>query len=90
MSSRKVRKGQCLFYYPNVLDMFDARTDLKSGEEVRVIHPKGCPPPNTMGHCHVERVTTGEFVGLVCTNSLHTKEEMEEAGLPVYSSTANT
>lgn len=64
-----VSKGQVLYYYASSFDLFDARTDLKNGEQVRVVHPSGCPPPNTMGHCHVERLD-GTFVGLVCTASL--------------------
>lgn len=65
----RVRKNSVYVYNPCVLDIFDRRTDLKPGEEVRVIHPHGCPPPNTMNHCHVERLN-GDFVGLVSCNSL--------------------
>ena len=75
----KVRKGQVLYYWPNGLDRMDARTDLKEFEQVKVIHPHGCPPPNTMGHCHVERMD-GTFAGLVHTNSLHTEQSMKDAG----------
>jgi hypothetical protein len=66
----KVRKGSVYVYRPVLLDQFDARTTLKPGDQVRVCHPMGCPPPNSMGHAHVETLD-GEFVGLVCTNSLH-------------------
>lgn len=66
----KVRKGGLYIYDPNLLDLIDGRTNLKKGEKVRVIHPHGCPKPNTMNHCHVERLN-GEFVGLVSCNSLH-------------------
>ena len=65
-------------YHPNLLDMVDARTNLKSGDMVRVINLYGCPPANTMGHCYVSDVTTGEFIGMVSTNSLHTKQEYIE------------
>lgn len=75
----KVRKGQILYYFPNGLDRFDGRTNLKEGDRVKVIVPHGCPPPNTMDHCHVGDPETGEFIGLVCTASLHTKEAMEAA-----------
>lgn len=83
MPNKKVHKGQLLYYFPTMMDRIDPKTDLKEGEKVRVIHPNGCPSPNTMGHCHVERVSTGKFVGLVCTNSLHTEDEMKEAGKPI-------
>lgn len=66
----KVRKRAIYVYRPVPIDRYDAKTDLEEGELVRVIHPRGCPPPNTMNHCHVERISTGEFVGLVCCNSL--------------------
>ena len=65
----KVRNGSVYTYNPVPLDVFDSRTNLQKGEKVRVIKLHGCPPPNTMNHCHVERLT-GEFVGMVCCNSL--------------------
>lgn len=65
----KVRKGQRVRYNPALLDMIDARTNLKKGDIVRVCHPHGCPPPNTMGHAHVESLE-GKFIGLVQTASL--------------------
>ena len=68
----RVRKGTIYVYDPVMLDIIDARHDLQKGEQVRVIHPQGCPPPNTMNHCHVERLN-GEFVGLVLYNSLKKK-----------------
>jgi hypothetical protein len=71
----KVRAGQVLIYHPNLLDRIDGRTALKSGDTVRVVNLPGCPRANTMGHCHVEDVNTGAFIGLVHTNSLHTKTE---------------
>lgn len=66
----KVRKGSVYIYRPALIDVIDGRTNLKEGEKVRVIHPHGCPKPNTMNHAHVERLD-GEFVGLVCCGSLH-------------------
>lgn len=71
----KVRAGSTYFYHPNLLDIVDARTGLKSGDEVRVVNLPGCPKANTMGHCHVEDATTGALIGIVHTNSLHTREE---------------
>ena len=64
-------KNRCIYVFnPVGWDIFDPKTDLRPGELVRVIHPHGCPPPNTMGCAHVERLASGEFVGLVSTASL--------------------
>lgn len=65
----RVRKGSVYTYQPVLIDRCDARTNLRPGSLVRVIHPHGCPPPNTMGHCHIEDMA-GRFVGLVCVGSL--------------------
>ena len=65
----RVRKGQRVKYEAAGWDSFDARTNLKNGDIVRVCHPRSCPPPNTMGHCHVETLE-GKFIGLVSTASL--------------------
>ena len=50
-------------------EVTDAKHDLTTGERVRVVKCNGCPPPNTMGHAHVERLD-GRFVGLVHTAAL--------------------
>jgi hypothetical protein len=71
----KVRANSVYYYHPNLLDRCDARTDLKSGDTVRVVNLQGCPRANTMGHCHVADPSTGQFIGLVHCNSLHTKAE---------------
>lgn len=64
----RVRAGSKYVYQPTLMDQWDARTDLKAGDVVKVVKLNGCPPPNTMGHCHVEK--DGVFAGLVMTNSL--------------------
>lgn len=64
----KVRKGSSYRYEPSFWDRIDPKTELKGGEIVKVVHPHGCPPPNTMGHAHIEY--EGRFAGLVCTASL--------------------
>jgi hypothetical protein len=71
----KVKVGQVLVYHPNLLDRTDGRTSLKSGDVVKVINVHGCPKANTMGHCYVGEAYSGAFIGLVSTNSLHTREE---------------
>lgn len=70
----RVRKGSIYVFDPVGWDRFDAKTDLKAGEKVRVVHPNGCPPPNTMQSCHVERLN-GKFCGLVHVNSLNKPEK---------------
>lgn len=50
----KVRAGKLYKYDPVPLDIYDARTDLKKGEIVKVVNMAGCPKDNTMRHCHVE------------------------------------
>jgi hypothetical protein len=41
-----------------------------TGQDVRVIQPRGCPRNGTMGHCYVENARTGQFIGLVLISSL--------------------
>ena len=65
----KVRKGQIYKYNPSFWDKIDPKTDLQEGDLCRVVHQHGCPPPNTMGHAHVQSMS-GKFLGLVQTMSL--------------------
>ena len=71
----RVRTGEVLYYIPCLLDIADGRTGLDVGERVKVITPHGCPRPNAMKHCFVGDPETGDFIGLVCTSSLRTREE---------------
>jgi hypothetical protein len=64
----KVRTNSFYLYDPVPMDVWDARTELKQGDRVQVVHLHGCPPPNTMGHAHVYH--NGKFAGLVSTASL--------------------
>jgi hypothetical protein len=58
-------------YDPVLYDQCDPHlTHIEPGLFVRVLHLPGCPPANTLAHCHVEAAVTGEFLGLVLTNSL--------------------
>lgn len=68
----KVRANSEYYYNPVGMDKWDARTSLKVGDKVKVVNLRGCPPANTMGHCHV--TLDGNFAGLVLCNSL-TKEK---------------
>jgi hypothetical protein len=74
----KVRANQVYIFHPNLLDRVDGRTDLKSGDTVRVVNLPGCPKANTMNHCHVVSPLTDHFIGLVHCNSLHTKADYIE------------
>ena len=75
----RVRKGGTYVYTRehSLWEMTDATHDTPSGTEVRVIHPHGCPPPNTMGHAHVESLD-GQFIGLVDTRALRKPVAEEE------------
>ena len=73
-SHRKVRVNSRYRFEPVLWDEFDPpigvqKGILKSGDVVRVVNLPGCPPANTMGRCHIQ-TESGEFAGLVCTNSL--------------------
>jgi len=54
-----------------LMDATDARATGWQGRTVRVIQPTGCPRNGTMGMIYVEDAESGEFIGLVCTSSLH-------------------
>lgn len=74
----KVRANSVYVYHPTLMDRYDAKTTLQSGDVVRVKNMHGCPRANTMGHCHVVNAETGQFIGLVCCNSLHTRKAYDE------------
>lgn len=67
---KKVKAGTMYKYDPVMIDRVDPRLleTIKPGDVVEVVKLNGCPPPNTMGHCHIKK--DGKFIGLVCTNSL--------------------
>ena len=71
---KKVRANAVYIYNPAGADLWDARTDLKEGDHVRVVNLPGCPRANTMGHAHVQRLD-GSFAGLVLTSSLDSVQE---------------
>ena len=72
--TRKVRAGQTFIFYPVPLDRIQPPYNVCEGDAVRVVNLHGCPRANTMGHCHVQHLD-GTFAGLVCCNSLVTREE---------------
>lgn len=66
---KKVQTGKLYRYEPVGLDLFDSRApEIQRGDIVEVVKLPGCPPPNTLGHCHI--LKHGKFAGLVLTNSL--------------------
>lgn len=69
----RVKAGKLYTYNPVAMDVWDARTELKRGDTVKVVNLPGCPRANVMGHCHVYK--DGEFAGLVCTASLTVRNE---------------
>lgn len=78
MKTRRVRAGQVFVFVPVLLDRTHPSPALTPGDVVRVVKLRGCPPPGTMGHCHVERMD-GSFGGLVCVNSLVPRVEGEKS-----------
>ncbi len=66
---KRPRVGSKYIFDPSFLDRIDGRSDAQPGDAVRVCRPCGCPPPGTMGHCHIETLD-GRFLGLVCVSSL--------------------
>ena len=53
-----------------LLDTCDPRVTKHTGAVVKKVQPYGCPKNGTMRMCYVERVDTGEFIGLVNLASL--------------------
>jgi hypothetical protein len=53
-----------------LLDLTDSRVARHAGATVIKVQPHGCPKNGTMRMCYVERVDTGEFIGLVNLASL--------------------
>lgn len=83
----RIRVGTAGIFRPVPLDRLDGdhlrRTGLSAGALIRVTRPYGCPPPGTMGHCHVDYYVPAEgwlFAGLICVNSLQplTREQRRE------------
>lgn len=85
MSNKRVRAGQHFYFVPVMLDIIHPPHDVQVGDFVQVVNLPGCPKANTMGHAHVNITmrangvaTPNTFGGLVCTNSLVTREEYME------------
>lgn len=75
----RVKVKSVYTFRPSIWDSIDPPMGVKNGElisgdSVRVVNLVGCPPANTMNHCHIETLG-GLFVGLVSTDSLNPKPE---------------
>lgn len=65
----RVKAGAFYRFTPNLLDQIHQCADLRPDAVVQVVRLRGCPPPNTMGQCHVNG-PDGRFAGMVSCNSL--------------------
>jgi hypothetical protein len=66
----RVKAGRTYTFQPVGMDIYDSKSTAEPGQRVTVENMNGCPPANTMGHCHIVDAETGEFLGLVLCNSL--------------------
>lgn len=78
---KRVRVGSKYHFVPVAMDRCGSSPSpamgvVPIGAEVKVVNQRGCPPANTMGMCYIEY--QGEFVGMVCCNSLLKKDEYDE------------
>lgn len=70
----KAKKAKKYIYRPVMFDACDySKLDLIDGATVVKIQPYGCPKNGTMGMCYVGHPETGQFIGMVCANSLEAK-----------------
>ena len=88
----KVRANSIYRYQPVLLDQINPPYGRpQPGQLLRVKNLHGCPPANAMGHCHVVDPQTGEFVGLVCCNSLQPRLPVcERCGLTIRDNEYNS
>lgn len=71
MTTRRVRVGATYRYEPVLIDRIHTPAgNPKPGDLLTVVNLPGCPRANVMGHCYVKFADSGEFAGLVHTNSL--------------------
>lgn len=67
----RVRVNSVYTFIPGLVDLaLPQHYRARKGQRVRVIQLPGAPKANTMGHCHIEDADTGEFLGIVSTDSL--------------------
>ena len=73
MSITRVRVGSLYRFHPVFIDR---DVPCEDGSIVRVINLSGCPKANVMNHCYIEHLG-GEFIQMVCCNSLQTLTSYE-------------
>jgi hypothetical protein len=56
-------------YMPVMFDKFYSKNTPETGQIVVKTQPHGCPRNGTMGMCYVADLE-GQFIGMVCVNSL--------------------
>lgn len=66
----KVRVNAVYTFRPVLLDCVHVVSQAVPGQRVRVVNLRSAPKANTMGQCHIEDASTGDFLGMVSTNSL--------------------
>jgi len=67
----KVYAGHSYIFNPVLMDqLWVEHHTARKGQRVVVVNLPGAPKCNTMGQCHIEDAATGEFLGMVCVNSL--------------------
>jgi hypothetical protein len=76
----KVRVNSLYIFQPVPLDKCQppvgvTQGNLKPGQVVKVVNLPGAPKANTMGQCYISDPKTGDFLGMVCTNSLLPKTQ---------------
>lgn len=64
-------------FHANLLDRIDGRTNLKNGDEVKVVRVSGVGQVKVVNcqHVYVGDAKTGHFIGMVHVNSIHTKKD---------------
>lgn len=67
----RVRVNSLYIYDPVLFDRCQPpHGNPERGDLVRVVNLPGAPKANTMGMCYIKFEDTGEFAGMVMTNSL--------------------
>ena len=79
MTYNRVRVGSLYRFHPVFIDR---NVPCEDGTIVRVINLYGCPPANTMGQCYIEHLG-GEFIQMVCVNSLQVLTSYEKRAVRV-------
>jgi hypothetical protein len=70
--AEKAKRSRVYRFEPVLFDRLNppAGREIQPGDKVVKIQPYGCPKNGTMGMTYVGDPETGEFIGMVCLNSL--------------------